>query len=416
MKRSSWEIILAGFVFVGLAMYVAGNTSNSGYTPSPEASTDSIRIDMEGNNVKIIKLEKLKELQHLEKLESLENLKNLEKIGNFLPAEVRKDFETEIQQVIKEFEQESLEVNINTETGTLEIQRAISISPSGSWTSISPGVFAYVKEFDANELKGATMNIPFGSIEVSGKQGNKGKLTLKASGQISNKDELKSALEISEIIEQDGATFQVRSSSSQDNSNNLHLQAILTIPENLDLSVSTKAGHISSKNISGQQDYKTQGGHISLKELSGKVSAKTSGGNVSLDKSQGTFVLQSSGGHIQAKNTEGDLTMKTSGGNLRVSDLRGAVHAATNGGNIELQFQQLKGDSFASTGAGYIHINLPVNSDAQLELSGNSVEIPSAFSFNGQNSSGKASGTLGNGTQSLTAKTNFGKVVLKPVD
>ena len=74
MKRSSWEIILAGFVFVGLAMYVAGNTSGSGKTPSREAPKDSIRINMEGNSVKIIKLEKLKELQHLEKLVQFQSL------------------------------------------------------------------------------------------------------------------------------------------------------------------------------------------------------------------------------------------------------------------------------------------------------------------------------------------------------
>ncbi|HBQ61499.1 MAG TPA: hypothetical protein DD671_18295, partial [Balneolaceae bacterium] len=90
MKRSSWEIILAGFIFVGIGVYIAGNSSTPKQQASSNISADSINVKLEGENIRVIKLEKI---ANLEKLENLENLKNLKNLGNFLPAEVRADLD-----------------------------------------------------------------------------------------------------------------------------------------------------------------------------------------------------------------------------------------------------------------------------------------------------------------------------------
>lgn len=413
MKRSSWEIILAGLIFVGVGVYVVGNSSSPQKRDKRNISADSVQVDLNGKDIKVIKLEKLADLKNLENLENLKNLKNL---GNFLPAEVRADLEKEINEVMKEFEDESLEVKINKEEGTVEIQRALAVDSASGWTSVSPGVFAYVKEFDADALENAAFNIPFGSIEIIGQNSGPGKLTLQASGQISNKDDLLSIISVTEQFGRQKADFQIRSASTSGNTRNINIQATLHLPADIDLNATTAAGHISSQNVDGQQHYRTQGGHISLKELTGKVNAKTSGGHVSLNDSKGTFVLQSSGGHISAMKSEGDISMKTSGGNIQATDILGGVQASTNGGNIELHFLELTGKTFASTDAGTITLLMPTNTNATFELSGNTINIPSAFNFEGQNTSGKATGTIGTGAHTVNAKTSYGNIILKPLE
>ncbi|HBQ61498.1 MAG TPA: hypothetical protein DD671_18290, partial [Balneolaceae bacterium] len=103
----------------------------------------------------------------------------------------------------RQFEDESLKVNINTEDGTVEIQRAVTVGASGSWTSVSPGVFAYVKEFDTDALENMAISIPFGSIEIVSQTSGPGKLTLKASGQIASKEDLESIVSITEQLSSD---------------------------------------------------------------------------------------------------------------------------------------------------------------------------------------------------------------------
>jgi hypothetical protein len=422
MKRSSWEIILAGFIFVGLAIYIAENTSNKPATSSTTAISDSIIVNMGDENLRVIKLDKLENLKELEKLKELENLEdlknleNLKNIGNFLPAEIRKEFESGIDEAMKSLEEENIQVDINTEDGTVSIKEAMSIDGSAGWTTVSPGVFAYSKEFDASQFDNSEIILPFGSIEVLGKAVNTGKLTIQASGQIATKKELQSLLEVKEEFDRKTAKIELHSNTNSNKNNNIHLQAILHVPENMSIKAHTKGGHIKSDNISGDQEYETHGGHITLNALAGNVDANTSGGHISISESEGQFLLKSLGGHISAKNTSGDLAMQTSGGNIQATGISGKTQAKTNGGNIELEFKNVDGNINAYTGAGTITFLIPTSTNANLHLSGNSVEIPSSFSFSGDRSSDAVKGSIGNGGFKLTAKTNYGKVIIKARD
>lgn len=418
MKTSSWEIIVAGFLFVGVAIYLIENASEPQKPPQPPTPPDSIQLNFDGERLKVIELNKLEHLENLKNLENLENLKNLsnlKNITNFLPAEIRAEVEAEIDEVMKEFEQESVNVVLDSEKGTISINRALSAT-SGAWTAVSPGIFAYVKEFDSKELKEAHLKLPFGSIDIVGSSDPQAKLTIKASGQVSTKEDLHSKLSTVADINPEKASFEIRTRGDQKREHNIQLQATLQIPHQAEVHSTTNAGHISSNDIEGSQFYKTSGGHITLKDLSGEIRAETGGGHITLADSEGGFILSSKGGNIRTENSNGSLVMKTSGGNLEAYNFSGSLKASTNGGNIELRLLKITGNSTASTGAGSISIWFPKNEHAAFDLSGSSVEIGSDLNFQGSSSTGTASGSIGNGGNTLTAKTNYGKVILSSID
>jgi len=412
MKTSSWEIIVAGFIFVGVSIFLIENNSENLSPPQAPAPPDSIQLNFDGERLKLIEL---KNLENFENLESLKNLRNLKNLTNFLPAEIRAEVEAEIDEAMKEFEQESVDVVLDSEKGTISINRAMSVS-SGGWAAVSPGIFAYVKEFDSKELKEAQLRLPFGSIDIVGSSDPQAKLTIQASGQVSTKEDLTSKLNTVADINPETAHFEISTRGDRKSEHNIQLQATLQIPHQVEVNSTTNAGHISSKDIDGSQFYKTSGGHITLINLSGEIRAETGGGHIAITDSEGGFRLSSKGGNIRAENSTGSLIMKTFGGNIQAYDFSGSFEATTKGGNIELRLLDIAGNSNASTGAGSITIWFPKNGNAAFDLSGSSVEIGPDLNFQGSRSSGAASGNIGNGGNSLTAKTNYGSIILKSID
>ena len=406
MKTSSWEIILTGLLFIGIAIYIVGKPSKPEAPKRTAFTTDSIRINIDGEKLHVVELKKL------EKLESLENLESLKNITNFLPMEVQGEIEAEINKALKELEQEGVNVEVNHEKGIVSINKEVETNP-GNWTVVSPGVFAYVQEFDASDLTDVDIALPFGSIEVKGGSGQQAKLTIQASGQVDSKSDLQSKISTSADLNAQKATFSVNSLLDRSVKNNIHLEAVLLIPENIRLHSITKAGHITSENIHGIQVYETQGGHIKLKNVSENIEAKTSGGHITVSDSEGKLNLHSLGGHIQTTNISGVLSMTTSGGNLSAHNLMGSVRAKTNGGNIEFRFLEVQNSASATTGAGTITLMVPTSTDARFILNGNDVSVAPDLNFKGNVSAGSATGKMGDGNASITASTRYGKVILK---
>lgn len=412
MKNTSWEIILAGFIFVGIAIYLA--ESYSSHSPESNTTASSINLDKDLNIQEIegINLEQLKELENLSELEDLQKLESLKSLSSILPAEVQKEFETEINAVIKDLKQEKNPANVSASTLSNDENYELK-GASGRWSVVSPGVYAFHQKFDASELKEVELELPFGSIEVIGSQESQASFSLKASGQIANKADLQSKIKTVSLIENEKGIFSITSAGNPYKDQNIQLQATLKIPARSALNAFTKAGHISSKNVHGEQQYQTLGGHIKLNNIEGNIKAKTSGGHISVNEASGSFDLLSLGGHIQVHSSEGNIVMKTSGGNLQANDITGSVQASTNGGNIELRFINLEGSSNAKTGAGIISIWVPKTINASFDLSGNTVEIDDVLKFIGEKSSGAAKGQIGSDGGSVQATTNYGQIILK---
>ncbi len=417
MKTTSWEIILAGFFFVGIAIYLVENHSNNQQHTEAKAITIDLDKSFSTDQLKGLELEHLKELENLEnlsELEDLEKLKSLKSLSTFLPAEIQADFEAEINEVIEDLKKEHIKVNFSADKESAMVSKGDKDSP-GKWTAASPGVYTFYQELSASAFNEADIELPFGSIEIIGSSNNEATFTIQASGQVSTKADLESKIRTVAKVQDGVGVFSVTPVENSSKDQNIHLQATLSIPSKMMLTSLTKAGHITSSNMNGEQTYHTLGGHIKLNNVKGRVQAKTNGGHITAAGAEGDFELNSLGGHILVKDSKGVIAMKTSGGNLQAIDVSGSVQASTNGGNIELKFLDIQHSSNATTGAGTISIWVPTNTNSTFNLSGSTVEVGNELNFVGNKSSGNAKGSIGSpeNSASVHAKTNYGKVVLK---
>lgn len=422
MRRTSWEIVLAGLFFVGIAIYVVANQSDN----TSQSKADHLIIHEapnkpSGGEVKVINLEslknleKLKELKQLENLEKVEQLEKLKSLANFLPAEVRDDFIEELNTAIEEeTSKDGMDIKVNLEKGIVAMKTSENIDP-GVWNTVSPGVFAYKKTFDSSELKEASLQLPHGSISVSGNNDGVATLVLRASGQIDTRNDLINKLNILSESTNTSANLVVKPAASGKNEN-IHLQAELSLPANTTVALNTMGGHIEAAGLNGTQSYNTGGGHIRLQQLDGEINALTSGGHIEINDSKGILELESMGGHISTSNCSGTTRMKTTGGNLKAINYSGNLEANTNGGNIEILLAEWLSNVEARTGSGSVVISIPSDASGTVNLAGTTVDIQDGIPFTGDKAAGYAKGQIGSSKHLILAKTNYGKVFLKRND
>jgi DUF4097 and DUF4098 domain-containing protein YvlB len=328
--------------------------------------------------------------------------------------EIRAEFEREIDEVIKEMDQESLEVNIDVQSKTLTVDPA-SINTKQGWTVKSPGVYLYSRSFDTAKNNKTSLVLPFGSVEIEGNQEGRKNLIIEASGNISTLNDLRSKLAAESSVSDENASFRLINKGDEAKDQNIQIQSKLLVPREMQLDIHTKAGHITSGNIQGTQNYLTNGGHITLNNISGIIDAKTGGGHIQIRESEGQVTLNSKGGNIRVQEMKGSLNLQSGGGSLQVIDHSGGVKATTNGGNIELRTSSLSGPIDAQTGAGSITIWISKDSNIEFRLNGSNVEIDTEFNYDGTIQNGSASGTIGNGEYKVSAKTNYGTISLKAI-
>tara|TARA_R110000868_G_scaffold259361_3_gene517176 strand:+ start:2024 stop:3310 length:1287 start_codon:yes stop_codon:yes gene_type:complete len=424
MKRLSWEIILAGLFFIAVAIYLidkpSGDNNHGPETaetpnePTPPTAHSPIRvIDIEGLK-ELASLDELKELESLEDVDQAENLKKLKALAHLIPSEARDEFLTEIDKVLREFSDGDIQINFDSEDQLIIVNHEYETLEQGNWGETSPGVYTYVNDFDATDITETSISLPGGSITVVGTNENKAKFTVQASGQISSKEDLDSKISTTSSINDGEAIFSIDTKEKSRDSN-LQLQVTLYIPENMELSTYTAAGHIEATNINGDQVYETGGGHIKLNRVSGDIIAVSKGGHVSIEDAKGDVIMKSSGGHLVLKKCTGDATLDTKGGNIEIKDVDGEIISSTLGGNIMIALNNLNEDITAETSAGNIQIFIPSNSKADIDIQASNTSDLNGFSnmaFDGRKTKNKASGKLNGGGSEIIAFTKYGKVII----
>ncbi len=427
MKRISWEIILAGLFFVGVAIYLIGRPSESDNSvrvsvadvpaPPEPPKPDKVHV-IDLNRLEAISSVKaeLKELEALQNKDNLKNLEQLKELAHLIPAQARDEFLTEIDKALRDLSDDEISINFDMKDNLIVVNRDYNVE-EGKWSLTSPGVYTYQYVFDASRLESSAIDLPYGSIMIVGTNEPNAKLTIQASGQIDSESDLNSQLSTFTVVNSESATFKV-SPNSDTRSQNIQLQATLNLPENMSVTATTESGHLEITNISGDQVYKTGGGHIKLSRIGGDVSAYTSGGNIRLDNSNGDFDLRSDGGHIQAKNSTADLNLITQGGNIDISEIKGEFSAVTkSGGNITVNQPVVNNDMVMETAAGSITINIPSATVADVKLKASaSVEVI-GIPFDGTKTSNWMNGSLnGGGKLDIVAVSKLGKVLIKKND
>ncbi|GEM_PF-4057250 len=211
----------------------------------------------------------------------------------------------------------------------------------------------------------------------------------------------------------------------------------VTLPEHYAVDVRTAGGDIEGGVHRQSTHFRTSGGDISyafieapetirLETAGGDIEGgtlrapeivvRTSGGDIQIERIEGEQLSVSTlGGDIAIGAWSGEGRVRTSGGDIVVRSVEGILNATTSGGDIEVYLYKPVEVNLRTAG-GDIDIWAPEDVKAFVDFKGGRVRIARVFSFSGDITRRRASGTLNGGEDVvLVARTAGGRVTLRPL-
>ncbi len=432
MKKISWEIVLAGLLFIGTAAYliVQKVESNNEYEIAVATENDfntQYDYDKDIQSTIVINLEQLEELEGLEQLKDLENLEQLRKLEKLekldklgklkelivheVVTETGKGLSEALEEIESELAKENISISFSNEN--IIISSNYDEITEGEWANVSTGVYAYTKKFDISNIDDSEIIMSFGHITVLGTDSNEGSLTLKASGNINSMEDLQNELMINSDISEEKLKFIIQPQIEGDYNKAIQLEATLMIPSKGNHKTITEGGHIQVENIGGDQEITTKGGHIDLSNLSGTVNATTDGGHITGQTINADLKFVTSGGHLELLNGKGKAVLLTNGGHITAKNYDGEVTAKTSGGNIDLKLASFSAPIIAHTSAGNINLYSPTSINADLKAIGTKTYIEKYFDITGDVKKDTIKGKLGKGGYMVELISSHGNVYIK---
>lgn len=193
------------------------------------------------------------------------------------------------------------------------------------------------------------------------------------------------------------------------NSTRISISFVVQTPRQTSTDLRTSGGHVTARNLEGEENLDTSGGHMEMAQLKGTVKAHTSGGHINIDGFEGRMEARTSGGHITAEKASGDMDLKTSGGHITLNEVAGSIEARTSGGNIRADVTELGKYLTLRTSGGNIDITVPGKVGMDLDLRGSRVQTD-LQNFNGKVGDDDVEGSLNGGGPKITARTSGGRV------
>lgn len=425
-RNISWEIIVAGLAFIGIAIFLLNRTEDrpppppKPHKPADTASAPhppmppSIVIDLQN-------LQNLKDLDNLRNLKNLDNLENLEVELRNLDDLIKKHAEVMVEESTKATVHQSLEklkkhfrefengdFDVKLQNNKVFINRKFDVKEA-AWSEVSPGVFVYRRSFDISSGSNLGLDLGFGNVNIVGVDSSGGEIVLQATGDVEDPQRLDEQLGIRAERRNGDTSFSVFTRG--DNwSDRVNLEATVKVPRQTNFNANTSGGHISATHLQGDQRFVTSGGHITLDDLSGTTYAKTSGGHITSDQISGDITLATSGGHIKLEQASGQLDLSTGGGHISIEQWSGQGQAKTSGGNISAHIAELQGPVELNTSAGNISMMLPQSVNADIMARGSETSISDAFNFSGSKTQGKIEGAINGGGIPINASCGYGNI------
>lgn len=248
-----------------------------------------------------------------------------------------------------------------------------------------------------SDLESIDLKRGFGNLNIVGIENGKGELILRATGSIDDPAQFSEELRIPKNINSSNAGFQIIPAETSNISDQINLEATLTIPKRIKVTANTSGGHINASNMANNQHLRTLGGHISLHSLKGNTVAETDGGHITGDKIGKTSVA-TGGGHIEIQKAAGNISAKMSGGTISAS-----------------VYQPDEALKFV-TSAGNIKLGLPKDIPADLDISGSTVRLSDTFELEGIKSHGSISGSANGGGLPVVVRCEYGNVNINTIN
>lgn len=173
--------------------------------------------------------------------------------------------------------------------------------------------------------------------------------------------------------------------------------------------IRTSDGTIELSQITGNVSGKTSDGDVRVKSLNGDLDIRTSDGTVDIQSVQGSVVASTSDGDIKLTKVKGDISVKTSDGFINFHDVSGSFSGSTSDGNINGTVIDLKKELNLRTSDGNIEVTLPAGLGLDLDIKGESVDVP-LQNFSGQSNETNIRGKSNGGGIPVVLSTAGGRV------
>ena len=173
--------------------------------------------------------------------------------------------------------------------------------------------------------------------------------------------------------------------------------AIVTVPIQFNVRVSTSDGDVDVEAVRGNVEAQSSDGDIKIEEVTG-----------------GRIILETSDGDISVASLTGDdVRIETSDGDIDLRSMTGPLEATTSDGDIMVRLDGANNDVALRTGDGDITIYAPATMQADVTLEGEDVEVSRGFALQGSMGRRVIRGTLNGGGGRVSARTGDGEIALR---
>lgn len=282
-----------------------------------------------------------------------------------------------------------------------------------------------VKEYSVASGGLLTIEADRGSIEVVSSDEEKVIVEISLNSRTSDKERAEEIFERFGVrFEQNGGDVSVTTDYDGDedsgwrfwenpHSNKLQVDFFVTVPRNFNISLETRGGSISVKEIAGAIDVYTSGGWLGFSNIEGPINGETSGGSITMENCNGRIDIETSGGSITLGYIKGDILAHTSGGSIEVREVKGALDASTSGGSVTAHIAEQPTDDCRLTTSGggvtvYLADGLNMNLDARTSSGRVYTDIP--ITVRGKISKSSIMAKIGNGGPELFLRTSGGNI------
>ena len=431
-RQISWEIILCGLIFTGLAIYISNSgtysTNKSGISESTDISAPDTptppqeptppdppaKLNLEGELSKLE--EKLKNLENLDQLKNLKALESLNVNSENL-GKMMQQLMDEVNTELGKLNSKNFDANDKTQLLALvnsHMARTGLHQDKQKWIHAGDGVYQYNISFLAGNADEMSLDLDAGHINISSHEADSGLVQFVSSGEEVSSNKMDEIFTITKVLKDNSVAIKLEKKDSFFDNNTAKIEAHILVPAGTSVKAETAGGHVRVDDLEGNHSLHTNGGHITLRNVSGEIHTKTNGGHIEGSNLKGDFQLITDGGHIEVENLNGKCRANTKGGHITFKQLQGSAQAKTSGGNISVSVKSLSDDLELQTSAGNISITLPESISAYLDLKGTSVDLNSFKSrVDGTIRKNYVDGILGDGGPKIKAHCSYGRVTVE---
>lgn len=193
----------------------------------------------------------------------------------------------------------------------------------------------------------------------------------------------------------DGAALSATAASGQAFGNGAYADYVVTVPVNTRIEITSSSGSVE------------------VRGPSGAVSVTTSSGSVTIDEITGPVTARSSSGALRLSSINGELYASTSSGSIRATGVAAPREVTSSSGSIAVD-GVFAGDATIKATSGSVTLGFAPGSAARIAATTSSGAIRDGGITLTNRSAGtrSLSGTLGEGTGTVTIATSSGSITL----